>query len=482
MQKAWEWDKKPIYRAKIRDEFGGLPVLEERKVHMGRLFGTDGIRGRANEYPMTAEMALRIGRATAKMFKRKGHNSRIVVGKDTRISGDMIESALVAGICSMGTDVLRVGVLPTPGIAFLTGSMRADAGIVISASHNPFMDNGIKIFSNGGFKLPDETEEKIETLAVSGDPEDLAASPAEVGKISYIKDARGRYIVFLKSTFPKVLSLEGLRVVLDCSNGATSRVAPEAFSELGATVVTLFAEPSGVNINDGCGSQHTAHLAARVVREKAHVGFAFDGDGDRCIAVDEKGRVVTGDPMMAVCARRMKEEGILWNNRIVSTVMSNLGFHKVMKEMNIDVEIADVGDRYVLERMRATGAILGGEDSGHLIFLNHQTTGDGIVTALQVTAVMIRENSSLSRLAGVMEVYPQKLVNIEVREKPDLGTVPAVVKAISEAEGKLKGRGRVLVRYSGTQNLCRIMVEGPTEEETARHCRKISQAVRKALS
>jgi len=449
---------------------------------MGKLFGTDGIRGRANEYPMTAEMALRVGRATARLFKRKGHNTRIVVGKDTRLSGDMIESALVSGICSMGADVLRVGVLPTPGIAFLTGSMRADAGIVVSASHNPYRDNGIKIFSGGGFKLPDETEEEIEKRILSDDPENLATLPADVGKISYIKDARGRYIVFLKSTFPKALTLEGLRVVLDCSNGATSRVAPEAFSELGATVVTLFAEPNGVNINDGCGSQHTAHLAARVIREKAHAGFAFDGDGDRCIAVDEKGNIVTGDTMMAICARRMKEEGVLWNNRVVSTVMSNLGFHRAMKEMGIDVEIADVGDRYVLERMRATGAILGGEDSGHLIFLNHQTTGDGIVTALQLAAVIVREKSVLSRLAAVMTVYPQRLVNVEVREKSELETVPAVMTAIREAERKLGERGRVLVRYSGTQNLCRVMVEAPTEEETIRHCRKISQAVRKALS
>jgi phosphoglucosamine mutase len=449
---------------------------------MGRLFGTDGIRGRANEYPMTAEIALRVGRATALMFKRQGHVSRIVVGKDTRVSGDMIESALAAGICSMGVNVLRVGILPTPGIAFLAGSMRADAGIVISASHNPFDDNGIKIFSGGGFKLPDEMEGKIEGLVLSGDAGALRPSSGEIGKISFVDDARGRYIVFLKGTFPKTLSLEGMRIVLDCSNGATYRVAPEAFSELGASVKTIFGEPDGRNINDHCGSQHTERLAEEVIREKAQAGFAFDGDGDRCIAVDEKGNPVTGDRMMAICARGMKEEGILWNNRVVTTVMSNLGFHKAMREMGIDLEITDVGDRYVLEKMRETGAILGGEDSGHLIFLNHQTTGDGIVTAFQVAAAMGRENVPLSRLAGVMTVYPQKLVNVPVREKRDLASVPAVMAAIEEAERQLGDRGRVLVRYSGTQNLCRVMVEGPTEEETSRHCDRISRVVQRVLS
>lgn len=449
---------------------------------MGRLFGTDGIRGKANEYPMTAEIALRVGRATAVMFKRQGHVSRIVVGKDTRISGDMIESALTAGICSMGVNVLRVGIMPTPGIAFLAGSMRADAGIVISASHNPFDDNGIKIFSGAGFKLPDEVEAKIEDLVLSGDPEALRPSSGEMGKISFVDDARGRYIVFLKNTFPKTLSLEGMRIVLDCSQGATYRVAPDAFSELGASVKAIFCEPDGRNINDHCGSQHTERLAAEVVREKAHAGFAFDGDGDRCIAVDEKGNTVTGDRMMAICARRMKEEGILWNNCVVSTVMSNFGFHKAMREMGIDLEITDVGDRYVLERMRETGAILGGEDSGHLIFLNHQTTGDGIVTAFQVAAAMGREKVPLSRLAGVMNAYPQKLINIPVREKRDLASLPDVMKAIAEAERRLGDRGRVLVRYSGTQNLCRVMVEGPTEEETFRHCDQISRVIQRLLS
>lgn len=449
---------------------------------MGRLFGTDGIRGKANEYPMTAEIALQVGRATALMFKRRGHVSRIVVGKDTRVSGDMIESALAAGICSMGVNVLRVGILPTPGIAFLAGSMRADAGIVVSASHNPFYDNGIKIFSGGGFKLPDEVETKIENLVLSGDSGALCPSSGEIGKISFVDDARGRYIVFLKGTFPKTLSLEGMRIVLDCSNGATYRVAPETFSELGASVKTLSCEPDGGNINDHCGSQHTERLAAEVVREGAQAGFAFDGDGDRCIAVDEKGTPVTGDRMMAICARGMKEEGVLWNNRVVSTVMSNLGFHKAMRAMGIDLEIADVGDRYVLEKMRETGAILGGEDSGHLIFLNHQTTGDGIVTALQVAAAMGREHVPLSRLAGIMTVYPQKLVNVSVREKRDLASLPAVTAAIEEAQRRLGDRGRVLVRYSGTQNLCRVMVEGPTEEETSRHCDHIARVIQRALS
>lgn len=448
---------------------------------MGELFGTDGVRGVANEYPMTAEMALNIGRATAHLFKRKGHTPRIIIGKDTRVSGYMLENALVSGICSMGVNALLVGPLPTPGIAFATTSMRADAGIVISASHNPFQDNGIKIFSREGLKLPDEKELEIEKLIFSNTMYTLHPSPNELGKASRIDDARGRYIVFLKNTFPKDFTLEGTTVVLDCAHGATYRVAPETFAELGAKVITLFNEPNGENINDHCGSQHPETLAQEVVAQGAQVGFAFDGDGDRCIAVDETGKALTGDQIIAVCARQMKKEGRLANNMVVSTVMSNIGLGIALKELGIDQLITKVGDRYVLEQMQARGASLGGEDSGHIIFLDHHTTGDGIITALQVLACMQKTRKPLSELAKVMEVFPQKLINVDVTSKPELSAIPEITEVIQEVEGRLGERGRVLVRYSGTQNMCRVMVEGPTDEETEACCRQIVEVIRHML-
>ena len=449
---------------------------------MAELFGTDGVRGVANEYPMTAEMALNIGRATAYLFKRKGHTPRIIIGKDTRISGYMLENALTSGICSMGVNALLVGPLPTPGIAFTTTSMRADAGIVISASHNPFQDNGIKIFSREGLKLPDDKEIEIETLIFSNTMHTLHPSPNELGKASRIEDARGRYLVFLKATFPKDYTLEGTTVVLDCAHGATYRVAPETFAELGATVITLFDEPNGENINEHCGSQHPETLAQEVVKEGAEVGFAFDGDGDRCIAVDERGMVLTGDQLMAICAREMKQEGRLAHNLVVSTVMSNIGLTVALKGLGIDQVTTKVGDRYVLEQMQAKGASIGGEESGHLIFLEHHTTGDGIITALQVLAAMQKTQKPLSELAQVMEVFPQKLINVEVTRKPEISTVPEITEVIAEVEGKLGDRGRVLVRYSGTQSMCRVMVEGPTDEETEKYCRQIAEVVREKLA
>ena len=444
---------------------------------MGQLFGTDGVRGMANEYPMTAEMALNIGRATACLFKRKGHTPRIIIGKDTRISGYMLENAFVSGICSMGVNALLVGPLPTPGIAFATSSMRADAGIVISASHNPFQDNGIKIFSNEGFKLPDEKELEIEKLIFSNHMDTLHPSPRELGKAYRIDDARGRYIVFLKNTFPKDFTLEGTKVVLDCAYGATYRVAPDTFFELGADVVSLFDKPNGENINDHCGSQHPETLMEEVVKEKADVGFAFDGDGDRCIAVDEKGSVLTGDQIMAICAKNMKKEGRLVNNMLVSTVMSNIGLGIALKELGIENVITQVGDRYVLEEMQAKRAVIGGEESGHVIFLEHHTTGDGIATALQVLAAMKKTQKPLSELAQVMKVFPQKLINVDVKTKPELSTIPEISQAIKDIEKQLADTGRVLVRYSGTQNMCRVMVEGPTSEETEKYCRQIADLV-----
>jgi phosphoglucosamine mutase len=444
---------------------------------MGKLFGTDGIRGVANEYPMTSEMAMNIGRATAHLFKKKGHVPKIIIGKDTRISGYMLENALVSGICSMGVHAIMVGVIPTPGIAFLTGSMRADAGIVISASHNPFQDNGIKIFGSEGFKLPDEREAAIEELIFANNLRSLCPSPTELGKAYRMEDARGRYIVFLKHTFPKEHTLEGTRIVLDCSNGATYRVAPETFMELGAEVTTLFDKPNGKNINLQCGSQHPESLAKEVRKAKADVGFAFDADGDRVIAVDETGAVMTGDLILAICAASMKKEGVLTNNLVVRTVMSNIGLGLALESLGIDSVMTGVGDRYVIEEMQTRGASLGGEDSGHLIFLRHHTTGDGVITALQVAATMKKEGKPLSELAKIMKVFPQMLINVNVKSRPEIATVPEIMAVIREVETKLGDQGRVLVRYSGTQNMCRVMVEGPSQEETGRYCRQIADIV-----
>jgi len=448
---------------------------------MGELFGTDGVRGVANEHPMTAEMALNIGRATAYLFKRTGHTPRIIIGKDTRISGYTLENALVAGICSMGVNALLVGVLPTPGIAFTTNSMRADAGIVISASHNPFQDNGIKIFSSEGFKLPDEKELEIENLIVSNNMHTLHPSPNELGKAYRIEDARGRYIVFLKNSFPKEFSLEGTKVVMDCAHGATYKVAPETLFELGADVTTMFDEPNGQNINASCGSQHPEALAEEVKKRGADVGFAFDGDGDRLIAVDETGTVLTGDQIMAVCAKTMKQEGKLPNNLLISTVMSNIGLGIALEELGIENAVTKVGDRYVLEEMLAKGAAIGGEESGHVIFLEHHTTGDGIITALQILAAMKKQQKPLSELAQMMKVFPQKLINVEVKSKPDLSTIPEINEVIKAVEAQLGTKGRVLVRYSGTQPMCRVMVEGPTNDETEKYCTQIADILREKL-
>ena len=449
---------------------------------MNKLFGTDGIRGVANEYPMTTEVALNIGRAIAYLSKKKGHFPRIIIGRDTRLSGDMFESAIISGICSMGVNAISVGVMPTPGIAFLTHDMRADAGIVISASHNPSPDNGIKIFNSEGFKLSDKKENQIEELIFANNVNKLHPVPKELGKVSRLDDASGRYVDFLKSTFPQEINPEGMNVVLDCSNGATYKVAPAVFAELGCSVKTLFDRPDGKNINLHCGSQHTEALAAEVLRQGADVGFAFDGDGDRVIAVDDKGNVLTGDRMLAICSAILKKEGKLKNNFVVRTVMSNLGLSIAFQELDIDSVFAQVGDRFVLEEMLARGAIIGGEDSGHLIFLQHHTTGDGLITALQVLAAMKKEDKPLSVLARIMNVFPQMLINIDVKRKPEIETVPEIMAAIKKAEKALGDKGRVLVRYSGTQNMCRVMVEGPTKEETETHCRQIAYVVKKILT
>ncbi|MBI2441606.1 MAG: phosphoglucosamine mutase [Lentisphaerae bacterium] len=448
---------------------------------MGRLFGTDGVRGVANIEPMTAETALLIGRATAHVCKRHKDRHRVVIGKDTRVSGYMIENALTAGICSMGVDVLLVGPMPTPGIAFITRSMRADAGMVISASHNPYQDNGIKIFSRDGFKLPDAVENEIESFITAEHIKDIRPTAAEIGKAFRIDDAIGRYIVFCKNTFPDHLSLGGLKLVLDCANGATYKVAPIIFSELGAEVITINDHPNGMNINDHCGALYPEMLMVAVVKHGADAGLAFDGDGDRLIAVDEKGSCLTGDHLLAICAKSLKEAEALRNNLVISTPMSNFGFQEAMRRLNIQTASAEVGDRYVLKMMRERGAVLGGEQSGHIVFLNHHTTGDGIISALQLLAIRQESGQQLSALAKIMQSAPQRLINVNVSRQPALDSVKALQEAIRKAETELDGRGRVLVRYSGTQPICRVMVESLDASRTDRLAEALAALVKQEL-
>jgi phosphoglucosamine mutase len=448
---------------------------------MGKLFGTDGIRGEANRHPMNAEIAFGVGQAVAHVFRKNGHRARVIIGKDTRISGYMLESSLEAGITSMGGCPYLVGVLPTPGIAFITQSMRADAGIVISASHNPYQDNGLKIFGGNGFKLTDEEEDHIEDLILNKKLTELLPTAKGMGKAFRMEDVHGRYIVFLKNTFPRNLSMEGMKIVLDTANGATYKVAPDAFIELGAEVEVIHNTPNGVNINDKCGSQHTEDLKRRVVESGASIGLAFDGDGDRLIAVDEKGREITGDQVLIICANMLKKDGKLKNDLLVTTVMSNLGLRVACRKYGFDHHASKVGDRYVLEDMLSMGSVIGGEEAGHMIFLDHHTTGDGIIAAMQLIAAMVRQGKPLSEMAAMMDIFPQKLINVDVKRKPDIEAVPRLIGAIRQAESELGDEGRVLVRYSGTQNMCRVMVEGPSAEVTGKYCKEIADIVRSEL-
>lgn len=433
---------------------------------MRRLFGTDGVRGVANVEPMTTEIAMQIGRALAFIARERGPEARIVIGKDTRVSGYMLENALAAGICSMGAHVLLVGPLPTPGIAFITHSMRADAGVVISASHNPFQDNGIKIFSADGFKLPDAVEERIEDLIFSGKLLSAARPTAgEVGRAVRIDDAGGRYIVALKHSFPKQYELDGLHIVLDCAHGAAYRVAPHVFVELGAKVTTLGVAPDGLNINRDCGALHPEGMAAKVRELGADIGLALDGDADRLIVCDERGEIVNGDKLMAICAGELLRQRKLKKKTLVATVMSNLGLERAMERMGGRLARCPVGDRYVVEMLRETGCNFGGEQSGHLIFLDHNTTGDGVLAALQLLAVMIKTGRPLSELAAVMEPVPQVLHNVRTAERVPPERIPGFPQALAEAESRLAGRGRILVRPSGTEPLIRVMVEGEDERE-----------------
>lgn len=453
---------------------------------MTKLFGTDGVRGVANIYPMTIEIAMQIGRAIAFIVKDKdkggGHRHRIVIGKDTRLSGYMIENSLAAGICSMGVDVLLVGPMPTPGISFITTSMRADAGVVISASHNPFQDNGIKIFSNDGFKLPDQLEATIEDLIISNRMAALCPVADEVGKAARIDDARGRYIVFLKNTFPKNYELDEFHIVLDCAHGATYKVAPYVFEELGAKVTTIGVNPDGKNINHERGALHPEQMSARVKELGADIGLALDGDGDRLIVCDEKGNIVDGDHLMAICAEDLIKRRKLKKKTLVSTVMSNMGLDIAMQRMGGKMVRTAVGDRHVVECMRKEGYSFGGEQSGHLVFLDHITTGDGILAGLQLLAIMKKQNRPLSEVATIMDTFPQVLKNVRTSTKIDVATIPGFSETVAEFEQELGKKGRILVRPSGTEPVIRVMVEGQGNCDIDTIADELCDLVRKADS
>jgi phosphoglucosamine mutase len=427
---------------------------------MRKLFGTDGVRGVANLEPMTSETAMQLGRAAAHIFMRRAGRHQIVIGKDTRLSGYMLEAALISGICSMGVDVLLVGPMPTPAIAFLTRSLRADAGVVISASHNPYQDNGIKFFSNNGFKLPDEVEARIEQLIVSNEIHHLRPTADAIGKAFRIDDAEGRYIEFVKRSLPKDLDFQGMKLVVDCANGAAYKAAPNVLRELGAAVEVLCDKPDGMNINAGCGAVHPEGLQEAVLAHGADLGIALDGDADRAIFVCEQGKIIDGDHVMAALALDLHAQRLLAKQTIVGTVMSNFGLELAMGKAGIRLIRTPVGDRYLLERMLSDGYNFGGEQSGHFIFLDHNTTGDGLISALQILSLMKRTKKPLSELAKAMAAVPQVLVNVKVKEKRDLASLPELQRAIETSERRLNGTGRILVRYSGTEPLLLIMVEG----------------------
>ena len=447
-----------------------------------KLFGTDGIRGAANHHPMTPETVLRVGMAVAYLLREKHGRNMILIGKDTRLSGYLIESALTSGICSMGMNVTLVGPIPTPGIAFLTRTLRLDAGIVISASHNPFEDNGIKIFSSEGLKLPDEIERRIEGLVQ--DDKLLRTRPrgSEIDKAYRLDDATGRYIEYIKSTMPKGVTFEGMKIVIDCANGAAYKTTPWLLRELGAEVITINDKPDGVNINTDCGSLHLEGLRKAVKSHKAVIGMAHDGDADRTIFCDEKGQIVDGDKVMGICAVEMKRNRMLRRDTVVSTVMSNLGLEKYLDMNDIKLVRTRVGDRYVVERMLDGGYNLGGEQSGHIIFLDHNTTGDGPLTATQVLYLMKKRDTVLSKLASEIRLYPQVLMNVLVEQRYDIKTIPEIGEAIKSAEKRLAGKGRVLVRPSGTEPKIRVMLEGEDLKLINKLGRDIAKVVREKMS
>ena len=469
-------------------------MIGNKKKLTRQLFGTDGVRGVANKDPMTSEMAIKLGRAIAKVLSeserdlpgrmpspsfahRNGetdkHRFKILIGKDTRLSGYMLETALASGIVSMGADVLLVGPLPTPGVAFLTRSMRADAGVVISASHNPYQDNGIKFFSWDGFKLPDEVEARMEEMIFSGETEESRPTASAIGKAARIQDAVGRYNVFLKNSYPRHLTLEGLKIVVDCGHGAAYKVVPEVLTELGAEVLAIGVQPDGENINRRCGALYPETAREMLLHEGADFAVALDGDADRAVFVDETGEILDGDQVLAISALDMKEKGILKGNGVVGTVMTNLGLELAMHKAGLEVVRAQVGDRYVVEKMIAGNFNLGGEQSGHILYLDHNSTGDGAITCLQMLALMVEKRKRLSELKNVMIRLPQVLVNVNVTERKDFDQMIKVQQQIGEIERNLAGRGRVLVRYSGTELLARVMLEG----EDAKKIRAMAQSI-----
>lgn len=448
---------------------------------MRKLFGTDGIRGRANEYPMNGETVFSIGQAVTYHLKCKNLRPKLIVGRDTRLSGYMIESALEAGITSMGGTALLVGVMPTPGVAYITRAMKADCGIVISASHNSYEDNGIKIFSSMGFKLSDEEEAKLEELILGGEMSHHLPAPRDMGYSSLLEDGYRCYVDYLRSIFPKNLSLKDVKIAIDTGNGATYRVAEDVFPYLGAEIDVIHNKPDGFNINDHCGSQNTKDLRRLVLKTGAMLGLAFDGDGDRLVAVDEKGEEINGDKLMFVFAKALKEENRLRNNIVVSTVMSNLGFRIACRKYGIVTYETAVGDKYVLEAMQRLGAVLGGEQAGHIIFLDHHTTGDGLIAALQLLAIMVKSGKPISELTEEVFIFPQKMINVPVREKKNLDEIVDFKKALNEAQSELGEEGRVIVRYSGTENVCRVMVEAPLLEKTERICNYIASVIERHI-
>jgi phosphoglucosamine mutase len=443
-----------------------------------KIFGTDGVRGHANTYPMVVEVALALGRAMGKIFRKESSEKRrVIIGKDTRLSCYMFENALIAGLCSMGVDTLMLGPFPTPGVAFITRAYRADAGIVISASHNPYYDNGIKIFSSEGFKPSDAWEHELEDLLHSRDFEQNLPLDSEIGKNTKINDGDGRYIEFIKATFPKKSSLKNFKIALDCANGAAYKIAPLVFKELDAEVFLYGNTPNGLNINEKCGSLHPKVIQKAVISHCADIGIALDGDADRVVLVDETGALLDGDTILAICAIDMQERGLLPNNKVVSTVMCNLGVINTLKEYDIDVIQSQVGDRHVIKEMLKSQAMLGGEQSGHMIFLEHNTTGDGLICALQVLRIMQEKKCKLSDLAKVAKHYPQFRVDVRVTSRPPLETLKSVTGAIASVEEVLGNTGRVLVRYSGTENICRVMVEGPRLPAVQRLTRQIAKVI-----
>ncbi|HEY1080274.1 MAG TPA: phosphoglucosamine mutase [Bdellovibrio sp.] len=454
-----------------------------------KLFGTDGIRGTANQWPMTPDMVVKIGQAIGYLLQKQADESnapaasrKVVIGKDTRLSGYMIEQALASGLNSMGIFVQLVGPLPTPGIGYLTRTMRASAGIVISASHNPFHDNGIKVFGPDGFKISDTMEKEIERLVLEEDLSALLPPSKEIGRTRRIEDSQGRYIVYVKGTFPLEYTLDGMRIVLDTANGASYKVAPSVFQELGAEVLQLGDDPNGTNINDKVGALYPQKLSEAVQQYRADVGISLDGDADRVIMVDEKGEIVNGDRILAICALHMKERGLLKGNTLVATQMSNFGLEKRMNESGIKLVKTGVGDKYVVDEMRKNGYNLGGEQSGHIIFLDHTTTGDGCIAALSVLAVMKQTGKKMSELNRVFEDVPQTLINIRVKRRIELPEIAGYNDLIRSIEKKLNGDGRVFVRFSGTEPVIRVLVEGPDKAQISQYAEEIASFLEKELS